>query len=273
MLDYVVSVYCFVDDYVKITHPKKLHERRKQNDAEIITTAIIAARYFGGNLLKARHYMYTHHGVKKIHKSNFNRHLHRLNDLIISLFIGLGRSLKSLNTDSEYLIDSFPVAVCKNIRIKRCKLLQGEAYRGYNVSKREYFYGFKVLVITTADGIPVEYFIFAGKYHDMTGFKSMDIDLPKGSKLFGDSAFTDYEIEDLYKECEDIHLMIERKSNSTRLDSPAQAFIKKYMRKRIETTFGDITMDFPKRIHAVTPQGFLLKILLFLFAYSLNRSV
>jgi hypothetical protein len=217
--------------------------------------------------------MASHHGVQMIDKSGFNRRLHGLSSQLNWIFIGLGNTLKQINTESEYLIDSFPVAVCKNIRIPRCRILQGEVYRGKNVSKREYFYGFKVQVITTANGIPVEYFIAAGSLADITAFKGMNIDLPEGSTLYGDSAYTEYEIEDLFKECEKVDLLIERKSNAKRKDSPALAFIKKYMRKRIETTFSEITHNFPKCIHAVTIEGFLLKIFLFLFAYSLKRVV
>jgi hypothetical protein len=40
------------------------------------------------------------------------------------------------------------------------------------------------------------------------------------------------------------------------------------MRKKIETVFSTITQRFPKSIQAVTTQGFLLKILLVLFAYA-----
>ena len=50
-------------------------------------------------------------------------------------------------------------------------------------------------------------------------------------------------------------------------------FLKKYYRKRIETTFSEITAHFPAKIHAVTPQGFLLKIILFIFAFTFNKSL
>lgn len=272
MTDYTIAIYCFVHDYLSISGPKEDH-RRKVNDALIVTTALLAARYFHGNFVTARQYMYQHHGMQRLHKSNFNRHLHRLTKTITSIFLALGQTLKQLNLESQYLIDSFPVAVCRNIRIKRCKLLQGEAYRGYNTSKREYFYGFKVQVVTTIDGIPIQYFIVAGSLHDSTAFQSMYIDLPPNSELFGDSAYTIYELEDLYQECDQVQLLIQRKSNSKRPDHPALAFIKKEMRKRIETTFSQITAWFPRKIHAVTPQGFLLKIVLFLFAFTLDNLV
>lgn len=270
MTDYTVAIYCFFDDYLKISRPKE-DGRRKMTDAAVITTALVAARYFHGNLFSASCYMQQHHGIRKLDKSNFNRHLHRLSAVVSAVFFALGQSLKELNTECKYLIDSFPVAVCRNIRIGRNRLLGEEAYRGYNASKREYFYGFKVQVVTTADGIPVEYFIVAGSVHDATAFQAMDIDLPQGSELFGDSAYGIYELEDLFRELDGVTLQMERKKNSKRKDSPAQAYIKKYWRKRIETTFSEITAFFPSRIHAVTPQGFLLKLVSFIFAYTMDK--
>jgi hypothetical protein len=272
MEDFTIAIYCFLDDYLKIGYPKA-GSKRKLTDAQIITTALIAARYFGANFVKARLYLKEVHQFTFPDKSNFNRHLHRLAPTISNLFFALGQTLKQLNTSSQYLIDSFPVTVCRNIRIPRCKLLDNEAYRGKNTSKREYFYGFKVQVITTVDGIPVEYFICAGSYADITAFKSMNIDLPAGSELYADSGYTDYEIEDNYKELEQVNLLVSRRSNSKRPDHPAWEFIKKVMRKKIETTFSEITALFPRNIHAVTPQGFILKIVLFIFAFTMDKSL
>jgi hypothetical protein len=272
MNDFTVAIYCFLDDYLQIAG-KKAAAKRKLSDAEIITTALVGARYFSGNLVKARSYMQQHQKCQMPHKSNFNRMLHRLSETIAAIFLALGQSLKQLNTSGSYTIDSFPVAVCHNIRINRCKLLQDKAYRGYNASKREYFYGFKVEVITTAGGLPVDYFIVAGSVHDGAALQAMQIELPAESELYGDSAYTNYEIEDLLLECDQVRLLTQRKSNSKRKDSPAMNFIKTTMRKRIETTFSEITDAFPRSIHAVTPQGFLLKITLFLFAYTINKCI
>ena len=270
MNDFTIAIYCFVDDYLLVAG-EKAAAKRKLSDAEVITTALLAARYFGGNMATACGYMQAHHGCRMPHKSNFNRALHRLSQLTASLFLALGESIKELNCSSEYVIDSFPVAVCRNIRINRCRLLRHEAYRGYNASKKEYFYGFKVEVITTAGGLPVDYFIVAGSVHDARAFEAMHVDLPRQSSLYADSAYTNYELEDLYLECEQVALLPQRKRNSKRPDSPAMAFIKQAMRKRVETAFSGVEAAFPKAIHAITPQGFLLKIVLFLFAYTLDK--
>lgn len=112
MTDYTIAIYCFMDDYLKIAGPPQ-DTRRQVNDAQILTVAVLAAQYFYGNHYTAFQYMQHHHGMAKLHKSNgpatrYNRHLHRLTDTLISIFVAIGQSLKQLNTESRYLIDSFP---------------------------------------------------------------------------------------------------------------------------------------------------------------------
>ena len=99
---------------------------------------VLSCKYFYGNQASACKYLADHYGFNINDKSNFNRILHSLTDLIANLFFHLGRVFKELNLQSVYLIDSFPVAVCKNIGIANAKLLKGKEFRGYNASKREY---------------------------------------------------------------------------------------------------------------------------------------
>jgi hypothetical protein len=269
MADKTIAIYCFIHDFLQATgHKTDVH--CKLNDAEIATTALIAALYFGGNHAKARDYMQHHHGLKMIDKSGFNRRLHRLEATLLTLFRFLATTLKQLNTSARYVIDSFPVAVCCNCRIPVCKLLQGKAYHGYNEAKKEYFYGFKVQVIVSAANLPVVFFYSAGSFADITAFQSMNIDLPEGSDLYGDKGYVDYDLEDLYAECEGVRLQIHRKSNSLRPDAPWDVFLKKHFRKPIETVFSEITNLFGRKIHAVTAAGFLLKVFLFLFAFTID---
>jgi len=70
-----------------------------------------------------------------------------------------------------------------------------------------------------------------------------------------------------------IALKARRKSNSKRKDSPSAAFIKEYMRKRVETTISEIKELLLRKIHTVTFKSWLLKITLFIFAFTLNKIV
>lgn len=273
MYDKTIAIYTFLDDILKaIKHTEPAN--RKASDAEVITTALLAAKYFGGNIGHAISFVKS----KKLRlmpgmlgKSRFNRRIHALLDLIADLFLHIGEAVKMLNISSEYAIDSFPVPACENIRIKRSRIIKGKEFRGYKASMRKYFYGFTVQVVATVDGTPVEFIIHPGSWHDIDGLKSMILNLPDGSKLFGDSAYTDYSIEDEILEGENIKMMIDRKSNSKRPHEPWENFLIETSRKRIETTFSQITNMFPKRIHAVTSNGFVLKIVLFILIFTIDK--
>jgi len=65
----------------------------------------------------------------------------------------IGYYFKYISCQESYILDSFPVAVCDNIRISNCKLLQGKQWRGKQSNMRRYFYGIKVQLLVTKDGI------------------------------------------------------------------------------------------------------------------------
>jgi hypothetical protein len=271
--DKIIALYSIVDDLLKgIHHQEPLN--RKIFDSEVITTALVSALYFGGHLDNARGFMKATGFVPcMLEKSRFCRRLHGLAELVCSLFFQLGQHLKDLAGACDYVIDSFPVAVCDNIRISRCKLLKGRQWRGKQISMRRYFYGVKVQVLITASGIPVEFCFVPGSESDVQALKKLPLAVAQESTIYGDAAYTDYTIEDDMKEADFIHLMVQRKSNSKRKDEPWVRFIKEYMRKGIETTFSMLKALFLRKIHAVTFKGFLLKLMMFIVAYTLDKLV
>jgi hypothetical protein len=54
-------------------------------------------------------------------KNGLTRRLHALTDTLYTLFAAVGDVLEHLHDEARYVIDSFPVAVCHNTRIPRCK--------------------------------------------------------------------------------------------------------------------------------------------------------
>lgn len=269
--DKIISIYCIIDDILKGAGHYE-DSRRKVSDSEIITTALVSALYFGGHLDNGRNFMkMTRLIPAMLDKSRFNRRLHQLSEMFFSIFYQIGHCLKSAAGASEYIIDSFPVAVCDNIRISRCKLLQGKQWRGKQCSMRRYFYGVKVQVLVTAQGIPVEFCFVPGCESDVQALKKLPLAVAAESKIYGDAAYTDYGIEDDMKEAEFIELMIQRKSNSKRKDEPWIRFIKEQMRKGIETAFSEVKALFLRKIHAVTFKGFLIKLVMFILAFTLNK--
>ena len=241
------------------------------NDAEIMTTAFIAALFFRGNHESARTMLKQHGYIPHmVSKSRFSRRLHRVKEIFIVFFNLLAQTWKTLNTDAIYVIDSLPIAVCDNIRIRRSKIYSHEDFRGYQASKKRYFYGLKIHLLVTQAGQPVECFLTPGGFGDVDALKYYAYALPDGSIIYADKAYNDYEIEDWLKEVEHIQLLPMRKKNSKRALSPSISLVQSYHRKRVATAGSLIAQLLPKSIHAVTSQGFELKVALFVIASSLN---
>ncbi|XZF12423.1 IS982 family transposase [Chitinophagaceae bacterium MMS25-I14] len=267
----IISIYCIVDDLLKgLRHYEP--PRRKVSDAELITTVLVSALYFGGHWDHGRNFMkMTGMVPQMLDKSRFCRRLHQIEPLLCQLFFQLGHCLKMFAGADDYVIDSFPVAVCDNMRISRCRMLQGKQWRGRHSSMRRYFYGVKVQVLTTSSGIPIEFCFVPGSENDVQALKKLPMAVAPESNIFADSAYTDYLAEDDSREADGIKLMVHRKSNSKRPDKSHIVYLKNHMRKRIETTFSAIKALFLRKIHAVTFKGFLLKIVAFLFANTINE--
>jgi hypothetical protein len=273
MDDQIVAIYCLCDDLLKALHHRD-DPQCEMSDAEVMTTALVAARFLGGNYAHARRLLagprYMPHMLSK---SRFHRRLSRLSARFQTLFEVLGRHWSARNAEAHYVIDSFPVAALDNIRIPRARLYRDEAYRGYIPSKRRYFFGLRVHLLTTARGEPVEAFLAPGSMADAEALKRYGFDLPPGSIIDADRAYTDYTTEDLLQEASGICLRPMRKRNSKRPVSACVAYLQHHGRKIIETAGSLISQLLPKSIHAVTPQGFELKVFLFVLAYSIQRAL
>lgn len=268
--DKIIALYCIVDDLLKEMHHYE-DAKVKVSDSEVVSTAFVSVLYFGGHLDNGRHFMKLKGYVPcMLSKSRFCRRLHRLSDFIVALFFYLGKRLKDLAGAATYRLDSFPVPVCDNIRINRCKVLQSEVFRGKHAAMRRYFYGVRVQVLTL-DGIPVEFCLVPGSESDVKALGKLPFDVAPESCIYMDAAYTDYLSEDDLFEAEMIYAKVQRKTNSTRKDEPYVNFLKQHMRKQIETDFSQIKAKMLRSIHAVTKEGFLLKIALFVIAFAFDK--
>ena len=272
MYDRTLAIYCLIDDLLKAMQHRE-DARCEVSDAEVVTIALCAMLWFGGNFERSRSFLHSSGLMPRmLSRSRLSRRLHGLADLVQLVFHQLGQVLKELNAESRYALDSFPLAVCDNIRIPRSRLVRGAHYRGYLASKRRYFYGVRVQVVVTVEGIPVEFAILPASLSDVSGLADLPLALPAGAEVAADAAYTFYEWEDVLLQREQISLLVGRKGNSKRRDAAAVHDYKQWLRRRIETVFGEIMKLFPKKIHATTLSGFILKVSLFLFAYQVDKA-
>ncbi len=271
MNEQIIAIYCLCDDYIKsIKAIGKEWPNQKMSNAEVMTTVIIASRYFYGNIERARQMLKeTGYINKMVSKSRLNRRMHLIPDTVWQNMLEFCHLYSSYGyMDNDFIVDSFPVSVCMNIRISRCRIFSTENFRGYNASKKSYFYGVKATVITNLSGHPLKMIIAPGSEHDLPALKVLDPRcLPKGSIVYGDAAYIDYDYEDALLN-EGIKMVVERKSNSKRSYELEDYVNLKTHRRTIEGTFSMITNLMPKKIHAVLAHGFELKIITFIIAAS-----
>ena len=288
MDDTIVTIYCLCEDFLKAVRHRDDPQTRLST-AEVMTVPLVAATFFGGQIEKTRRFLYEYgYMPNMISKSHLNRRIHAVEPALWRvLFELLAQAFKQRNDpDQTYAVDSLPVPVCDNIRIRRCRIYPPEqeeaaaahdeeiapkrkSFRGYIASKRRYFYGLRVHLVVTGAGEPVEFALAAGSEADVTIFKDLELDLPEGSIILADKAYTDYDYEDLLSEV-GLRLKAQRKKNSKRPRPMWEEFLGKPIRRYIETVFSRLTSLFPKKIHAVTPRGFELKIVCFLLAFSIQ---
>ena len=268
----IIFIYSFCSDFINSLGITS-NPQCKMNQAEIMTVAIVAALFFGGNFSRARHFlMWNGHIQKMLSESRLNRKLHEIEfSMWETIFKTISQAFQKTDNTFEYLIDSMPVEVCANYRSYRCRLLKGKQFIGFCKAKKKFYYGFKIHLITLANGLPVEFLITPASIADITAFKMMEIDLVPGSKIYGDKAYTDYQFEDLLNEIADIHVIPERKAKAKRQHSGCLRYLQSILRKRIETTFSVINRLFPRKIDAVTANGFVMKLLIFLCSFAIQN--
>ena len=269
MEDEITTVFCLCEDLLKAMGIYEDPQVRMSN-AEVMTTALTASLFFSGNYERSREFLSEHGYVAHmLSKSRFNRRLLAIPEAVWMALFNLLAELHK-QAESDYVVDSFPVPVCDNIRISRSRIYKGEEYRGYIPSKKRYFYGLRVHIVITSTGEPVEFILAPGAMNDCRVLKQFDLDLPSGSTIYADKGYNDYGYEDLIKEAADISLNPLRKKNSKRPIACWSSFLRKYFRKRVETVASQITSLFPKSIHAVTSRGFELKVALFIIAFAIK---
>jgi len=136
MDDQILAIYCVCHDFLKALHHRE-EGQPKMTAAEVMTTALVARLFCGGNFEHARALLGTSQYMPmRLSRSRFNRRVYQLQHLFVTRFDLLGQTWKELNGESVYIIDSFPVAVCDNYRMPHAHIYHQETYRGYLASKK-----------------------------------------------------------------------------------------------------------------------------------------
>jgi hypothetical protein len=185
--EHIIGVYVVIDDTMRaLGHAS--HPHAGVSDAEVLTVAVVAAAFFGNHharalaVLRAMGYL-----SRALSTSRFSRRLHALADWLALLLDVLGPLFAHGRAAiCDFIIDSMPIPVCKRVRARRCRTIRGQVYCGYCPAKRERFFGWRLHLVCTTDGLPVAFTLLPGGFHDLTPVHELTVELPDGAWVYGD---------------------------------------------------------------------------------------
>src|SRR5918992_5282853 len=106
MDDKIIATFCLCDDLLQAIHHQESLQAQ-MNDAEVMTTASVAALFFRGHHGCARAMLKQHGYIPHmLSKSRFSRRLHRVKEIFILLFDLLAQTWKTLTIDSASIMES-----------------------------------------------------------------------------------------------------------------------------------------------------------------------
>ena len=258
MLNKITASFCIMNALLEAMQYRNDPQAEAPTD-EIITIAILACREFGGSMGKALKFV-QESGLFPFmpSESRLGRRLHSPRDILPSIFPLLQAIWGGLENCTNYSIDTLLIPTCENIRADRCKIAPGMEFRGWIPSHRKHFHGVKFHLINPEKGFSKEFLILPGSRHNVLGLYQTLINLPPGSNLFADRAYTDCLAEDLLEEAEGIGLLPIRKRNSKCLSPPLQ-YLSTLKRRIIETIGSCINALFRSVSMRLPWKGFSLR--------------
>jgi len=238
--DFIVTVYVIVDETMRALEHRS-HPLARVSDAEVLTVAVVAAKYFANNQERALQVMRLgRYLAGPLSASRFNRRLHALADWLELILATLGELFAR---GEAYLLDSMP----------------GRAYCGYCAAKKEKFFGWRLHLLCTAGGVPVAFDVVPGRHHDLTPVHELAYGLPAGAAVYADKAYNSAADEASILADTDVRLVPIRKANMRPNDWADTLALRAY-RRRIETVNSQLAAMGIQQLHVRTNQGRALKI-------------
>jgi hypothetical protein len=161
--DFLLLVFCLVDDELKALCPGG--PRQRGPDPDLADSEVITIELVGEHLgldRDARLYWHFRHyharefpGLARVHRTTFVRQAANLWHLKQRLQRRLSERLAGAAAD--WLVDSMPLPVCRFGRGGYCKGFRGQADFGYDPVQKQAYYGFRLHLRTSRQGVILAY--------------------------------------------------------------------------------------------------------------------
>ena len=246
--DFILVTFVLVDDLYKKFAPDCVKcrpnvDKALLSDSEIITIAL-CGELVGVDSEKAWYSLvkknFRHLFPRMCDRSQFNRTRRNLLQVTNLIFTQLARQFK----DDVFIVDSFPLEVCKFGRAHFCKVFRSDgATYSKNPSKKQTYFGFKVHVLTTSAGAVKAFEITSANVDDRLGLEDLSPTLGNGSIILADKGYVSEPLAEKLKMQGQTLLALKRQNAHEPYPEDLRKLIFR-RRRRIETTFSQLTEQF-----------------------------
>jgi hypothetical protein len=243
--DLSTIVYVLVDDWYAAHGTKLLKGKRGQkpvfSDSEMITLILLMdylpypgeTQFLG--FIRAN---YLSLFPKLLDQSQFNRRARALRLLVEELRKHWAGML-GINLNSEFILDTKPVPVMGYKRSKRHSDFAGSANYGYCASRKMKYFGYKLVMLCTLDGIPVAYELVPANTDERDGADTV-LSCLWHCDIFADKGFIGEEWQAEHFESHGIRVCTPKRANQ-HIQNPAN--LDRWLnslRERIEGVFNEL---------------------------------
>jgi hypothetical protein len=191
----IIAVFCWIDDELQAAGLNDLRARGPEptlRDCEILAIEV-AGEYLGlrddATIFRhfREHYSHLFPGLRKVHRTTVTRQMANLWAVKQQLHKRLTAQL--IPHEFVWLVDSMPVHACRFGRAKFCKRFRCQAAYGYDHGSRHTFYGFRLHVRVSVEGVILAFELAPGNAAEKSVLPELG---PRsGTVGIGDRAFWD----------------------------------------------------------------------------------
>lgn len=263
----MTTVFVLVDDWLQqqptANKANRPGAKAQFSDSEVLTLALLMdylpfpgeTQFLG--FIRANYHSWF---PRLLDQSQFNRRLRAL-DGTLELLRRSWVVLLGATEATHLLVDTKPIPVLGLKRDKTRSDFSGNAAPGYCAARQMYYFGYKLTLLSTWDGITLAYDLVPANTDERVAIESV-LAVAQGCTIYGDKGFIDSDWQRQVQQRTGNQIWTVLRKNQKQQHSPSLNRFISRVRQRIEGVFHEIqnTGRNPERLLNKTVQGFCVHI-------------
>jgi len=277
MVDVLTIIYVIVDDWYETTGKGllrgKVGAKPVFSDSEMLT--LMVAQDFMPYAGETQYVAYIRANYQRefpqvVDQSQYNRRARALWRVLEALREAWVRELGAW-TDKQLLLDTKPVPVVGYTRSKRHSDFAGYASYGYCAARQLHYFGFKLVALTTLDGLPIVYDLVPAHTDERLAAECV-LCRVQGCDIFADKGFIGEAWHADVRCAWSNRIWTTKRANQAVQNAPTFDALLTRVRERIESTFHQLqnTGRHLEHLLAKTPHGLRTRLVTKLAALTLR---